>query len=586
MTHAHRRLVLCGPAKPAGPDTLVLDVGFDVDGEVVGPFPTISQPAFAVGGRWHASGGADGGGWIDSTGTGWNLTGSIAKFPTLGASLMRVSVWGRPGDSFAPHDWSHQILFYSGAYDGTAGAWTLVGTHDIDAVSPGASTWVQVVEDVPIPAGATAWGYRSNSGAGPHCDELYVVIPGSPGRDVLNGTSALVSRCDHIHLWIADRIPSAADDTTLGFRVGTLWLNTVNNTLWVLTDAAEGAAVWVQASIGLDHVGDVDAHLQANYGATTDPTVDDDAVEGYSVGSMWVNTTTGDAFIAVDVTTGAAAWVQLNGGTGSLSDATPLVESGTGSAGTSTDASRSDHVHPTDGGGGGGAAAVWSPILDTKGTTDTPDDEFASSTLDAKWTAVDGSAAAVALFELGEVERYDLTTRSGWLLMQAGSGAGQRVMLRQDYTLPDGKSIVVALAPSVTSDADSQAGIANNEQWAGVCINDDDSDWNAGEYSAVMFDVDANGARILGWDGVVKGHSGGLVSAVGVIYLRLSRVGSIIYFSWSRDGATWMHIGQDTRAGVASNVWLFTEATVSGGEPVPVQAFDWIRLGTNGVDPW
>lgn len=49
----------------------------------------------------------------------------------------------------------------------------------------------------------------------------------------------------------------------------------------------------------------------------------------------------------------------LNAGAAiTLSDDIPLVESGTGSAGTSTEASRSDHVHPDDGGGGGGGSAT------------------------------------------------------------------------------------------------------------------------------------------------------------------------------------------------------------------------------------
>jgi hypothetical protein len=43
---------------------------------------------------------------------------------------------------------------------------------------------------------------------------------------------------------------------------------------------------------------------------TTDPTVTDDAAAGYTVGSVWVNTTApGSAWILTDSTTGAAVWV-------------------------------------------------------------------------------------------------------------------------------------------------------------------------------------------------------------------------------------------------------------------------------------
>lgn len=47
---------------------------------------------------------------------------------------------------------------------------------------------------------------------------------------------------------------------------------------------------------------------QNNFSATADPTVTDDASGGYSAGSRWLNTSTGDFFICTDPTTGAAQW--------------------------------------------------------------------------------------------------------------------------------------------------------------------------------------------------------------------------------------------------------------------------------------
>jgi hypothetical protein len=62
----------------------------------------------------------------------------------------------------------------------------------------------------------------------------------------------------------------------------------------------------------------------------------------------------------------------------------------------------------------GALISGWSPILDHKpGAADTPDDEFDSTTLDGKWTAVSGSSGTVDLAETGEVTKYDLTTRPG-----------------------------------------------------------------------------------------------------------------------------------------------------------------------------
>jgi len=40
-----------------------------------------------------------------------------------------------------------------------------------------------------------------------------------------------------------------------------------------------------------------------------DPTVSNDITEGYSPGSVWINTATGDVFVNINNTTGAAVWV-------------------------------------------------------------------------------------------------------------------------------------------------------------------------------------------------------------------------------------------------------------------------------------
>jgi len=48
--------------------------------------------------------------------------------------------------------------------------------------------------------------------------------------------------------------------------------------------------------------------LKTNLAATTDPTVNDDITQGYQIGSTWINTTANKVYIATDVTTGAAIW--------------------------------------------------------------------------------------------------------------------------------------------------------------------------------------------------------------------------------------------------------------------------------------
>jgi hypothetical protein len=78
-----------------------------------------------------------------------------------------------------------------------------------------------------------------------------------------------------------------------------------------------------------------------NYEAIIDPAVTNDQTEGFLVGATWINATSGEAFILVDNTPGAAIWTSLTAGGGgggtpfsisSFSDgesATKLIGSGT-----------------------------------------------------------------------------------------------------------------------------------------------------------------------------------------------------------------------------------------------------------------
>lgn len=71
------------------------------------------------------------------------------------------------------------------------------------------------------------------------------------------------------------------------------------NTADIATNAADIATL--QSSL-----------LFSVYDETTDPTVNDDNLDGFSVGSRWVNTVNGSVWSAVDVTTGAAIWKRLD----------------------------------------------------------------------------------------------------------------------------------------------------------------------------------------------------------------------------------------------------------------------------------
>ncbi len=55
--------------------------------------------------------------------------------------------------------------------------------------------------------------------------------------------------------------------------------------------------------------------------ATAAPTVNDDSLQGYSVGSLWVRVDTDEAWVLTDDTAGAAVWISVTGNTGSLTPA-------------------------------------------------------------------------------------------------------------------------------------------------------------------------------------------------------------------------------------------------------------------------
>jgi hypothetical protein len=239
-----------------------------------------------------------------------------------------------------------------------------------------------------------------------------------------------------------------------------------------------------------------------------------------------------------------------------------------------------------------GTVEVFDLLNSKKAVVDTPDDEFEAETLDAQWTAVTGTLGTVDLFETGEVEKFDLTTRPGWMLMQAGSAADQKVELRQDWTLGDGESIVVAIAWAWAT-SDGETGITTNEQRLGIGLNDTDSGHDAGAYIYLAADVDVDSSRLLLYDGSTalastKSTTDDSVAIAGgeLTFLRISRIGTTYRGSISNDGMAWQPFGSKTIGTAPTNLWLFCESPSASQDPVPIHAVYWVRQGTNALDPW
>lgn len=100
--------------------------------------------------------------------------------------------------------------------------------------------------------------------------------------------------------------------TSQGYAAGTL---TANNGLGVAFSSAPfglvisiNNAATMRTDLGIDTI----ATKKSNLGASAAPTVNDDSGGGYAIGSIWVDTTADNVYMAVDVTVGAAVWRQLN----------------------------------------------------------------------------------------------------------------------------------------------------------------------------------------------------------------------------------------------------------------------------------
>lgn len=229
--------------------------------------------------------------------------------------------------------------------------------------------------------------------------------------------------------------------------------------------------------------------------------------------------------------------------------------------------------------------ADWSPILDVKTTADDPpDDEFDSTTLDSKWTAAAGSSGTVSFLETGDVSKYDLASRPGTLLLQAGNDGTQKVDLYQTFTLADGKSIIAALSFGAVFDSSA----ADNDFWLGIALNSDTSSYDASsDCMKLQMEVQAKTQpAVFNYDGSTTYGQIDYMGPASRFYLRIARVGTTYYGFYSPDGSAWVGMGSKTLATAPTLLRLFFDNKGSAGDPVPIAAVDWIRLGTNDLDPW
>jgi len=92
-------------------------------------------------------------------------------------------------------------------------------------------------------------------------------------------------------------------------KAGMVWIDTTSSPwVWKCYNGTNDIVIGNLDESGLTFTPSQTSSILNNYTATTDPTVNDDAGDGYVAGSRWFNTTDSDLFICIDNSAGAAVW--------------------------------------------------------------------------------------------------------------------------------------------------------------------------------------------------------------------------------------------------------------------------------------
>ena len=112
--------------------------------------------------------------------------------------------------------------------------------------------------------------------------------------------AAIWKRLSNLKNNVAAVPPTANDDGTQDYEIGSFWYDTVLQVFYVCTDATASAAVW--------------RLIHPVRSTTSDPTVNDDSTAGFAPGHHWVNTaaTPPRVFQCLTAAAGAAVWGRVS----------------------------------------------------------------------------------------------------------------------------------------------------------------------------------------------------------------------------------------------------------------------------------
>ena len=128
-------------------------------------------------------------------------------------------------------------------------------------------------------------------------------IPATPGGVGLGNVTNIKNKLD------ATVAPAVGNNGTEGYSVGSHWFDITHTKVYVCLSSATGAAVWSELT-------NSSAGALLKLDGTVAPAVTDDNTAGYSVSSIWYDTTHTKAYACFSVATRAAVWAELTGTSG------------------------------------------------------------------------------------------------------------------------------------------------------------------------------------------------------------------------------------------------------------------------------
>ena len=96
------------------------------------------------------------------------------------------------------------------------------------------------------------------------------------------------------------------------YYTGTVWKNLISGTIAASNVTFNPAGTTLTSTDVQAVIAEIRTNNPKNNSAASNPTVSNDTTQGYRLFSIWVNTSTGSSYICIDPSTGAAIWKKIS----------------------------------------------------------------------------------------------------------------------------------------------------------------------------------------------------------------------------------------------------------------------------------